>query len=275
MSAVIINADSMQLYKGMDVGTAKLPESQRQGIAHLLLDVWPVTHTASVAEYQSLARTCIDTQPGPSLLVGGSGLYLRAVLDDLDFPGTNPDVRQRLEHELEAHGEAALRQTLIGLDPIAAAAIPPGNGRRVVRALEVIEITGAPFSANLPSYDRPHYPEVVQIGLRLEGRELDRRIEQRVDRMLEAGLVDEVRELEKQGLREGVTASRALGYKEILEHLDGAFDLKAARGQIVANTRRFARRQQKWFRRDPRIVWLDAASPLEIQVEHAVSALRL
>lgn len=265
----------MQLYCAMDIGTAKLPEDQRRGITHHLLDVWPVTHTASVAEYQAMARACIDTAAAPSLLVGGSGLYIRAALDDLDFPGTDAEVRSRLESELESVGEPAMRARLAEKDPIAAAAIPPGNGRRVVRALEVIEITGAPFSANLPSYDRPHYPGVVQVGLLLEGRTLDARIEKRVDAMLDNGLVEEVQTLAGQGLREGVTASRALGYKEILDHLDRRLDLKAAREQIVANTRRFARRQQKWFRRDPRITWVDAALPLEIQVEQAMGALRL
>lgn len=275
LHAVIINADSMQLYKGMDIGTAKLSLDEREGIEHKLLDVWPVTFTASVAEYQTMARMCIASATMPVLLVGGSGLYQRAVLDELEFPGTSPEIRAALEVELEAQGELALRTRLQGLDPIAAAAIPPGNGRRVVRALEVIELTGQPFSATLPSYDKPYYDNVTHIGLELSNDVLDARIEARVDRMLEQGLLEEVAILAEQGLREGVTASKALGYKECLDHLDGLTTWDQARELTIVNTRKFARRQQKWFRRDPRITWIDATATAENQQELALHALRL
>ena len=275
LGAEIVNADSMQLYRGMDIGTAKLPVAEREGIPHHLLDIWPIEYAASVAEYQSTARDVIATLQHPALLVGGSGLYVRAVLDDLDFPGTDPAIRARLEHELAERGEAALRERLTALDPMASMAIANGNGRRIVRALEVIELTGQPFSATLPSYDQPHYADSVQIGLQLDPETLDQRIDARVERMLQAGLLEEVRTLAEQGLREAITASRALGYRELLDHLDGHHPLPQAAMLIALNTRRFARRQQKWFRRDPRIHWIDATLPLEIQRGQALAALTL
>ena len=256
----VVNADSMQLYRGMDIGTAKLPAAERQGIPHHLLDVWDVTRTASVAEYQALAARVIDdieARGKVPVLAGGSGLYIRAALGDLDFPGTDEEVRERLEAELAAAGPAPLYARLAERDPAAAAAILPSNGRRIVRALEVIELSGRPFSATLPDYDsgRP----AVQIGLRLPRPELDRRIEARVDRMWRQGFEAEVRALERVGLRAGKTASRALGYQQMLRYLDGDWTLDQARAETVRATRRFARRQESWFRRDPRITWLSAA----------------
>ena len=257
----IVNADSMQLYQGMDIGTAKEPEAARQGVPHHLLDVWPVTQTANVADYQKLARAAIEEITGRGrvpVLVGGSGLYVRAALDDLDFPGTDTGTRARLEDELAAAGPAALHTRLATLDPAAAAAILPGNGRRIVRALEVIEISGRPFSATMPSYEQVR--PAVQIGLTLPRPELDLRIAARVDRMWQAGLEAEVASLVRQGLRDGKTASRALGYQQLLRYLDGEYTLAQARLETIRATRRFARRQEAWFRRDPRVTWLDATA---------------
>jgi tRNA dimethylallyltransferase len=257
----VINADSMQLYRGMDIGTAKLTAEERCGVPHHLLDIWDVRQTASVAGYQRLARSAIEEVLSRSqvpILAGGSGLYIRAALDDLDFPGTDPEVRERLEAELEQRGPGALHTRLARLDPAAAAAILPSNGRRIVRALEVIEISGRPFTATLPGY-KPSRP-AVQIGVRVPRAELDRRIAVRVDTMWQGGLEDEVRRLEAQGLRDGKTASRALGYAQMLRHLAGEWTLDQARDETVRATKRFARRQESWFRRDPRITWLDVAT---------------
>jgi len=257
----VVNADSMQLYQGMDIGTAKEPEAAWRGVPHHLLDIWPVTQTANVAGYAKLARAAIDeiiARGRVPILAGGSGLYVRAALDDLDFPGTDAATRARLEDELARLGAAALHARLARLDPAAAAAILPGNGRRIVRALEVIEISGRPFTATMPAYqqNRP----AVQIGLALPRPELDRRIAARVDRMWQAGLDAEVRTLITLGLRDGRTASRALGYQQLLRYLDGEWTLDQARLETMKATRRFARRQESWFRRDPRVHWLDATS---------------
>jgi tRNA dimethylallyltransferase len=255
----IVNADSMQLYRGMDIGTAKLAPGERCGVPHHLLDVWDVTRTASVSEYQELARSAIagiHARGRVPILVGGSGLYVRAVLDDLEFPGTDPRVRDRLEDELAEIGPAGLHARLARLDPVAAGAILPGNGRRIVRALEVLELSGRPFSATLPDY-RSVY-DAVQIGLRVPRAELDDRIAARVTAMWRAGFVAEVRRLAEAGLREGRTASRALGYAQVLHVLDGHWSQEQAAEETVRATRRFARRQESWFRRDPRITWLDA-----------------
>ncbi|MFF8700530.1 tRNA (adenosine(37)-N6)-dimethylallyltransferase MiaA [Streptomyces albidoflavus] len=257
----VVNADSMQLYRGMDIGTAKLTEAERGGVPHRLLDIWPVTETASVAEYQRLARAEIDrllAEGRTPVLVGGSGLYVRGAVDHLDFPGTDPEVRARLEEELAAHGPGPLHTRLAAADPEAAAAILPSNGRRIVRALEVIEITGRPFTANLPRHDSVY--DTVQIGVDVARPELDARIADRVDRMWAAGLVDEVRALEAEGLREGRTASRALGYQQVLAALAGECTDQEARAETVRATKRFARRQDSWFRRDPRVHWLSGAA---------------
>ncbi|MFB7656124.1 MULTISPECIES: tRNA (adenosine(37)-N6)-dimethylallyltransferase MiaA [unclassified Streptomyces] len=253
----VVNADSMQLYRGMDIGTAKLTPGERGGVPHHLLDIWDVTVTASVAEYQRLARERIDALLAEGrwpVLVGGSGLYVRGAVDNLEFPGTDPEVRARLEEELAELGSGVLHTRLAAADPEAARAILPGNGRRIVRALEVIEITGRPFTANLPGHDSVY--DTVQIGVDVARPELDERIALRVDRMWEAGLVEEVRALEARGLREGRTASRALGYQQVLTALAGDCTLDEARAETVRATKRFARRQDSWFRRDPRVHWL-------------------
>ncbi len=253
----VVNADSMQLYRGMDIGTAKLDPGQREGVAHHLLDVWPVTKAASVSEYQILARqaiTAIRDRRRTPILVGGSGLYVRAAIDNLQFPGTDPGVRARLEDELAQVGPTAMHDRLTAVDPAAAAAILPGNGRRIVRALEVVEMSGRPFSATLPQYESV-FP-VVQVGVELDRLELDRRIADRVARMWQLGLVDEVARLERAGLREGRTASRALGYAQVLAFLSGQYSEQEAAAQTVQATRRFVRRQESWFRRDPRVIWV-------------------
>jgi tRNA dimethylallyltransferase len=258
----VINTDSMQLYQGMDIGTAKLTLAERRGVPHHLLDIWPITRAASVAEYQGLVRPLIDdlrARGRAAILAGGSGLYVRAALDDLEFPGTDPGVRARLEKELAATGPAPLYERLTGLDPVAAGNILPSNGRRIVRALEVIELSGRPFSATMPSYDGVY--DSVQIGVEVPRPLLDERIELRVARMWEAGLVDEVRALAAQGLAEGRTASRALGYAQMLRFLSGEWTEEQAKYETVRATRRFARRQESWFRRDPRVVWLPFDAP--------------
>ncbi len=256
----VVNADSMQLYRGMDIGTAKLTLSEREGVPHHLLDIWDVTEPAAVAEYQRLARAAIDdilARGRVPLLVGGSGLYVRAVLEDFEFPGTDPAIRARLEDELAATGSGVLHTRLGERDPEAAARILPSNGRRIVRALEVIELTGRPFTASLPD-PRPVY-DAVQIGVDRETAELDERIALRVDLMWAAGLIDEVRGLD--GIRDGRTASRALGYQQALGQIDGVLSEEQAKADTVQGTRRFVRRQRSWFRRDPSVSWLDGAAP--------------
>ncbi|TCB96280.1 tRNA (adenosine(37)-N6)-dimethylallyltransferase MiaA [Micromonospora zingiberis] len=258
----VVNADSMQLYRGMDIGTAKLTVAEREGVPHHLLDIWAVSEPASVAEYQALARAAVDdilARGRVPLLVGGSGLYVRAVLEQFEFPGTDPLVRSRLESELATVGPAPLYARLREADPVAAAGILPGNGRRIVRALEVIELTGAPFTAALPE-PTPYYP-AVQIGVDLDTAQLDERIAVRVDRMWADGLVAETRQLVGHGLPEGRTASRALGYQQVLRLLAGELTEAEARDETIRATRRFVRRQRSWFRRDPRVHWLDSAEP--------------
>ncbi len=267
----VVNADSMQLYQGMDIGTAKEPEAAWQGVPHHLLDLWPVTRTANVADYQKLARAAIDdiiARDRVPVLAGGSGLYVRAALDDLDFPGTDGVTRARLETELAGAGAAVLHARLARLDPDAAAAILPSNGRRIVRALEVIQITGRPFTATLPAYEQAR--PALQLGLTMSRPQLDERIAARVDRMWQAGFEAEVKGLVARGLRDGKTASRALGYQQMLRHLDGELTLGQARDETVKATRRFARRQESWFRRDPRVHWLDVSTPAEPLLEEAL-----
>jgi tRNA dimethylallyltransferase len=267
----VVNADSMALYRGMDVGTAKLPLDQRRGVPHHLYDIWDVTQTASVADYQERARRVVDDLRAAGrapVLVGGSGLYVRAVLDQLEFPGTDPVLRARLEAELDDVGSGELHRRLALHDQAAAATIHPSNGRRIVRALEVIEITGGPYTATLPA-PRDVYPS-VQIGLDLPRPELDARIDLRVERMWANGLVDEVRRLAEHGLRDGVTASRALGYAQVLRHLDGELTETQALEDTQRATRRFARRQDTWFRRDLRIHWLPSTTPDLTATAHAL-----
>ena len=254
----VVNADSMQLYRGMDIGTAKLAEAEREGVPHHLLDVWDVIERAAVAEYQRLARTAVDALLAAGrvpVLVGGSGLYVDAVLGGFEFPGTDPELRAALEERLAAEGPAVLHAELAAADPQSADAILPSNGRRIVRALEVVRLTGAPFRASLPEAGY-HYPGTVRVGLGVEKPELDERITRRVDVMWEKGLVDEVVGLIPRGLREGETASRALGYQQALDFLDGRLTEEEAREQTALRTRQFARRQEKWFRRAQDTVWL-------------------
>ena len=248
----VVNADSMQLYRGMDIGTAKLPEAERRGVPHHLLDVWDVRRTATAAAYQQLCRERIaelQARGVTPVLVGGSGLYLRAALDRMEFPGTDPELRAQLEAELADGGPGPLHARLRALSPEAAARMEPSNGRRVVRALEVVLLTGS-MPGELTSYDE-HVPTT---WLGVDREDLPERIGARVERMWEQGLVQEVAGL--AGLREGVTASRALGYAQVLDQLDGTLTDVQARERTAAATRRFARRQRTWFRRDPRVTWL-------------------
>ena len=259
----VVNTDAMQLYRGMDIGTAKLSVVERRGIPHHLLDVLEVTEAASVAEFQGQAREVIAqvrARGRSPVLVGGSALYTRAVLDEFAFPGTDPEVRARLEAELAEVGSAVLHRRLADVDPEAAANILVENGRRVVRALEVVEITGQPFSATLPTLTYVD-PRTVQVGVDIDRPTLDARIEQRVDEMFGAGFVAEVEALLARGLAEGRTASRAIGYPEVAAHLAGEQSLDEARERTVIATRRFARRQDAWFRKDPRITWVRFDDP--------------
>jgi tRNA dimethylallyltransferase len=269
----VVNTDAMQVYRGMDIGTAKLPLEQRRGIPHHLLDLLDVTETASVAGFQAMARQvvedCRDRGVVP-VLVGGSALYTRAVLDRFEFPGTDPALRASLEVELAAVGAAAMHDRLALVDPQAAAKIEPANSRRVVRALEVVALTGRPFAASLPA-PTYHDPRTVQVGVRIPRPVLDERIEARVRSMWEAGLVQEVRRLADAGLREGRTADRALGYQQVLALLDGELTEEQAFEQTVAATRRFARRQSSWFDKDPRVRWVDWDDPE--RVARAVEAV--
>jgi tRNA dimethylallyltransferase len=259
----VVNADAMQLYRGMDIGTAKLPPTARRGVRHHLIDVLDVTETASVAAYQRDARRIVDqllTAGQVPVLTGGSGLYVRAVLDELDFPGTKPEIRAELEAELSEYGAPALHERLQRLDPVAADQILPSNGRRLVRALEVIRITGRPFSAALPQPGPARYRALI-VGLDTDSTVLDARVGDRVDCMFAQGLVAEVRDLLSRGLREGRTASQALGYRQIIAALDAGIDPATTAAPVAAATRRFVRRQRSWFRRDPRIMWLDCQQP--------------
>ena len=266
LGAEIVNTDSMQVYRGMDIGTAKLPPDQRRGITHHLLDVLDVTEPATVAQFQEWARGVVDDchrRGVVPVLVGGSALYVRAVLDEFEFPGTDPAIRARLEAELDEIGPEALHARLAGIDPLAAARMLPQNGRRAVRALEVIEITGRPWTASLPE-QRYHYPGAVQVGVDIDRETLDRRIAERVEEMWAAGFVEEVRALAGRGLREGRTAHRALGYFQVLAFLDGELTEDEAKERTIIGTRRFARRQDGWFRKDPRITWVAYDDPARL-----------
>jgi tRNA dimethylallyltransferase len=262
----IINTDAMQIYRGMDVGTAKLPVGQRRGIRHYLIDIADIVDVASVAQFQGMARDAIGhcrAQSRIPILVGGSALYTRSILDEFEFPGTDPEIRARLEAELEARGSAALHAHLAQLDPQAAQGILVSNGRRIVRALEVIEMQGS-FTSSLPQHTYRD-PATIQIGLDIDRPTLDQRIALRVERMWVDGLVDEVRRLLPLGLRESRTASHAIGYQQVVAYLDGEIDDGTAREQIAAATRRFARRQDSWFRKDPRVVWIPFDAPDRVE----------
>jgi tRNA dimethylallyltransferase len=269
----IVNTDAMQVYRGMDIGTAKLPPPARRGLPHHLLDVLDIHETASVAEFQRMAREVVDELRGRGVvpvLVGGSALYTRAVLDRFEFPGTDEAVRRGLDDELAAYGPAALHARLAAVDPEAAAGILPGNGRRIVRALEVVTITGRPFSASLPQ--RAYLLENAhQVGVAIDRPTLDERIARRVAAMFAGGFVDEVAALASRGLAQTRTASRAIGYPEVMRHLAGACSEQDAREATAAATRRFARRQDSWFHKDDRITWVDHADAGK--VERAVAAI--
>ncbi len=260
--AEIVNADAMQLYRGMDIGTAKLPLDQRRGIPHHQLDVLDVTETATVARYQRAAAADIEAiaaRGAVPIIVGGSMLYIQSLLDDWSFPATDPAVRARWEERLAEVGVGRLHAELARRDPAAAAAILPTDARRTVRALEVVELTGRPFAASAPRIGPPRWDTVI-VGLDCDTTSLDERLALRTDAMFDQGLVDEVSALLDEGLRDGVTASRALGYAQVIDALDGgggADRLREAREQTYVGTRRYVRRQRSWFRRDHRVHWLD------------------
>ena len=262
----VVNADAMQQYRGMDIGTAKVPPAQRRGVPHHQLDVLAVTETATVARYQQAAAADIEAIAARGtvpVIVGGSMMYIQALLDRWEFPATDSQVRSHWEDRLAGAGPAALHAELAGLDPAAAAAILPSDGRRIVRALEVIELTGKPFAASAPRIGAPRWGTAI-VGLDWDTAELDRRLARRTEAMFGAGLVGEVRELLSEGLRAGQTASRALGYAQVIGAIDaGGSDaaIAQARELTFIGTRRYVRRQRSWFRRDHRIRWLDGASP--------------
>ena len=258
----IVNADAMQLYRGMDIGTAKLTVEERRGIPHHQLDVLDVTETASVARYQQAAAADVEAiaaRGAVPVVVGGSMMYVQSLLDEWTFPATDPAVRARWEQRLADIGAAALHAQLARVDAEAAATIQPTDGRRIVRALEVVELTGRPFAASFPPIGAPRWDTAI-IGLDWQTTALDDRLAERTDKMFADGLVDEVRTLLGRGLREGVTASRALGYAQVIADLDGGGDGSAAREPTFVGTRRYVRRQRSWFRRDHRITWLDGAA---------------
>ncbi|MBV8966534.1 MAG: tRNA (adenosine(37)-N6)-dimethylallyltransferase MiaA [Mycobacteriaceae bacterium] len=259
----IVNADAMQLYRGMDIGTAKVPVAQRRGITHHQLDILEVTETATVASYQRGAAADIEgiiTRGVVPVIVGGSMLYIQSLLDDWAFPATDPVVRARWEHRLDQVGVGQLHRELAQVDAAAAASILPSDGRRIVRALEVVELTGRPFAASAPSIGAPRWDTAI-VGLDWQTDRLDARLAQRAEQMFDAGLVEEVAGLLERGLRDGVTASRALGYAQVIAALDDPDPeaLSRARTQTFTATRRYVRRQRSWFRRDHRIRWLDGA----------------
>lgn len=266
----IVNADSMQLYRGMDIGTAKLSVSERRGITHHLLDTLEVTEDSSVASYQSAAREIIDSLLAENkkvIVVGGTGLYVKAILDELEFPATDPEVRAKIAAEAERLGATIMHERLAKLDPAAAAAIPQENVRRVVRALEVIELTGKPFTAHLPKGGQSRYPFARQFGLVMDRENLRERIDMRVEKMWSEGFVDEVRGLIPRGLREGKTARAALGYAQILSFLDGQISEEEAKEETKRATRQYARRQETWFSRDERITWLKPKPEMDLAAQ--------
>ncbi len=278
VSAEIVNADAMQLYRGMDIGTAKLPVEQRRGIPHHQLDVLDVTETATVARYQRAAAADIEAiaaRGAVPVIVGGSMLYIQSLLDDWSFPATDPAVRARWEQRLAEVGVGSLHAELARRDPAAAAAILPTDARRTVRALEVVELTGQPFAASAPRIGAPRWDTAI-VGLDCDTAVLDEQLARRTDAMFDRGLVDEVTRLLGEGLRDGVTAARALGYAQVIAALDaggGVEQLRDAREQTYVGTRRYVRRQRSWFRRDHRVHWLDTADGARL-VDGAVRAWR-
>lgn len=259
INAEVVNADSMQVYKGMDIGTAKLTDAERGGIAHHLIDVLDIKEEANVAWYQQIARDKIDQilSAGKSVVVvGGTGLYIKAILDDLNFPDTDPEVRQKITDQAEKLGNDVMHERLAKLDPAAALAIPKENIRRVIRALEVIELTGKPFTANLPRQESSKYPDAKQFGLVLDRGNLDEKIDKRVEDMWAKGFAREVSTLMTKGLEQSGTAKKALGYMQIMNYLNGESDEAFAKEETKRVTRAYARRQETWFSRDERIKWL-------------------
>lgn len=261
----VVSADAMQQYRGMDIGTAKVAFAERRGIPHHQLDVLDVTTTATVARFQQAAVADVESiaaRGGVPVIVGGSMMYVQSLLDDWAFPATDSTVRAEWEARLVEAGAAALHAELAARDPDAASAILVTDGRRIVRALEVIELTGRPFAASAPSIGPPRW-ETAIIGLDWETTILDARLMVRTDTMFASGLVGEVETLQTHGLRDGVTASRALGYAQVIDALDAgltAAGIDRARERTFTGTRRYVRRQRSWFRRDPRIRWLDGSA---------------
>ena len=273
IDAEIINADSMQLYKGMDIGTAKITVQERKGIPHHLLDLLEVTEDANVAWYQQQARdtiTEIHDRGKNAVIVGGTGLYIKAILDELNFPDTDPVVRAELELEFATKGIAPLFERLERLDPAAALAIDKANSRRVIRALEVIKITGKPFTANLPREESSRYPNAQQFGLVMDRDALSAKISTRVDRMWEQGFVGEAEKLIAAGITNGVTAQRALGYAQVIAQIEGKVSEEEAKEETKRATRQYARRQETWFSRDERITWI---SPVQNALERILESI--
>jgi len=256
----VINADAMQFYRGMDIGTAKITAAERRGVPHHLLDTLDVTEEASVSDFQQQARALIadiHARGKRAILAGGSGLYVRAALDVLEFPGTDPEVRGELEAEYAAQGPGPLLARLRDVDPVSAGRV--SDARRIIRALEVHQLTGRPFSSFMPR--REYFQPAIQIGLAVDREQLRERLARRVHAMVDKGLLEEVRRLDASGLRRGKTAPRALGYSQFLKVLDGGATVEQAAEETIVATRQFARRQLTWFRADPRISWLDWQDP--------------
>ena len=275
LGAEIINADSMQIYKGMDIGTAKLPVSERAGIPHHMLDVLDVTQDSTVAWYQEQARSAvteIHNRGKDVIVVGGTGLYIKAILDDLNFPDTDPQVRDKITEQADQLGNEIMHGKLAKLDPAAALAIPKENIRRVIRALEVIELTGKPFTANLPRQESSKYPKAKQFGLVLDRNNLDEKIDQRVEDMWAKGFAREVSLLMTQGLEQATTAKKALGYSQIMSYLNGECDEDFAKQETKRVTRAYARRQETWFSRDDRIKWL-APDSMQVRLEKLLASI--
>ena len=275
INADVINADSMQVYKGMDIGTAKLTITQRDGVIHHLIDVLDISEEANVSWYQQLARDKIDEliSLGKSVVVvGGTGLYIKAILDDLNFPDTDPQVRDKITEQADQLGNEIMHGKLAKLDPAAALAIPKENIRRVIRALEVIELTGKPFTANLPRQESSKYPKAKQFGLALDRNNLDEKIDQRVEDMWAKGFAREVSLLMTQGLEQATTAKKALGYSQIMSYLNGECDEDFAKQETKRVTRAYARRQETWFSRDDRIKWL-APDSMQVRLEKLLASI--